>query len=266
VPDKSKEYPGFKSSVLQMYAASMAIGISHIHEAGFVYRDLKPHNVLLDLPGQVRISDMGLTADISKGPIKQCSGTRGYWSPETINKQPYTTAPDWFSLGVTLYVLNTDKLCFHGKDAESQDAKTCNDDIEFKLGGDRETDAFKDLLNKLCCKDPANRLACGPSGVAELKGHSYFSGFDWAALESGKMAAILVPDPNDINAPSAKEVEGFTAPKGVTWDQPEKDKLGQWQYFGEDTWEEEAIFLMDHRKELDGGGGGGGGGGCCTIA
>ena len=51
---------------------------------------------------QVRLSDMGLAADISRGPIKQCCGTRGYWAPEMILREPYTTEPDWWSLGVTL--------------------------------------------------------------------------------------------------------------------------------------------------------------------
>eukprot|EP00966_Prymnesium_polylepis_P011897 273059-Prymnesium_polylepis.1 len=73
--------------MIQFYAASIALGIEEVHKMGYVYRDLKPMNVLLDGEGQVRVSDMGLTADISKGPIKQCSGTRGYWSPETIQKQ-----------------------------------------------------------------------------------------------------------------------------------------------------------------------------------
>merc|ERR1719316_662111 len=72
---------------LKFYSASMACGLQAIHDAGFVYRDLKPQNVLLDAEGQVRISDMGLTADITKGAIAQRSGTRGYWSPETVNKE-----------------------------------------------------------------------------------------------------------------------------------------------------------------------------------
>ena len=95
-------YSAMDMPMIKYYAASMALGLQAVHEMGYVYRDLKPMNVLLDGDGQVRVSDMGLTADISAGPIKQCSGTRGYWSPETIKKQEYTTEPDWWSLGVTM--------------------------------------------------------------------------------------------------------------------------------------------------------------------
>ena len=49
----------------------MACGLQAIHDAGYVYRDLKPQNVLLDAEGQVRISDMGLTADITGRPDPQ---------------------------------------------------------------------------------------------------------------------------------------------------------------------------------------------------
>ena len=58
---------------------------------------------------------MGLAHDISKGPIKQCAGTCGYWSPEQINKDSYTTQPDWWSLGVTLLELLTGKKPFKKK-------------------------------------------------------------------------------------------------------------------------------------------------------
>jgi hypothetical protein len=71
--------------------------------------------VLLDVEGKVRISDMGLTALVKDKKIKQCSGTRGYWSPETIAKTEYQYEPDWWSLGVTMYVLTSDKLPFKGK-------------------------------------------------------------------------------------------------------------------------------------------------------
>ena len=134
---KKKEdrvFTPLSAQTLKFYAASMACGLQAIHEAGYVYRDLKPQNVLLDAEGQVRISDMGLTADITKGPIKQCSGTRGYWSPETIKKEKYTTAPDWWSLGVTVYVLTSDKMPFKGKTDEEKDAATLSGEIEYSHG------------------------------------------------------------------------------------------------------------------------------------
>lgn len=36
-------------------------------------------------PPQVRISDMGLAADISRGAVIGKCGTRGYWSPEQVS-------------------------------------------------------------------------------------------------------------------------------------------------------------------------------------
>ena len=33
------------------------------------------------------------------------SGTRGYWAPEVVRRQPYRFEVDWFSLGATVYAL-----------------------------------------------------------------------------------------------------------------------------------------------------------------
>jgi len=199
---------------------------------------------------------MGLTADISKGPIKQCSGTRGYWSPETVKKEKYTTEPDWWSLGVTVFVLFCHKLPFYGND-EEKDAMTVAGQINFKHG---EPEELQKIVSDLCTIDMGARV----KGVDALKAHPFFQNFNWAALEQGLMAAPFQPNINDINAPSASEIDAFKAPKDVTWDQEQIDMFKHWEFFNQNVWEsEEAPMRMKKFNEL---GGGGGGGGCCTIS
>jgi len=251
------EYSPMDNKLIQFYAASMALGLDAVHKMGYVYRDLKPMNVLLDAEGQVRVSDMGLTANISGGPIKQCSGTRGYWSPETIQKQQYTTEPDWWSLGVTIFVLFCHKLPFYGTD-EEKDAMSVAGVIDYKHG---EPDDLKKIIGDLCTVDQAARL----KGVDGLKAHPFYSGFDWAALEQGKYDAPFKPNVNDINAPSSSDIDAFKPPKDVVWGDEEKAQFATWDFFNQVAWEmEEAQYRINKFKEITGGGGGGGG--CCTIA
>jgi len=246
-------------SVVKFYAAAMAIGLQAIHEAGYVYRDLKPQNVLLDVEGQVRISDMGLTAWVKDKEIKQCSGTRGYWSPETIQKQHYKFQPDWWSLGVTVYSLTSDKMPFYGND-EEKDAMTCAGNIDFKHG---ESPGVQKLITDLCTVDMTKRLGC-TKGLEDLKGHPFFSGFDWAKMMEGELEAEIKPNPNDINAPSKKDIEGFKPSKEVTWEPDDQARFSDWNFFDKEIWGKyEALFRIEKKMELAGGGGGGG---CCVIA
>lgn len=263
VDEKTKELKKLPESVIKFYAAGMACGLNAVHKAGYVYRDLKPLNVLLDAEGKVRISDMGLTADISKGTIKQKSGTRGYWSPETINKEPYTTEPDWWSLGVTMYVLYSDRLPFHGKTDEETDASSVAGNIDFKHG---EPAPLQDIVKKLCTIDQKARL----QGLDKLKADTYFAGFDWDLFESGEMEAEIKPNPNDINAPSKSEIAKFVDPKDVEWTAEDQADFADWDTYSVEMFlNEEAIFAID-KKDEDAkkvlGVSAGGGGGCCVIA
>ncbi len=45
------------------------------------------------------------------------------------------------------------------------------------------SDAALDLCQRLLIRDPALRLGAGASGVDEMKGHPFFRGIDWTALE-----------------------------------------------------------------------------------
>jgi serine/threonine protein kinase/predicted Zn-dependent protease len=85
----------------------MIAGITAIHAAGVIHRDIKPNNVMLDRSGSdicLSIMDFGLarlyeseTTALTQGFI---AGTPGYIAPELLRGAPPSQATDIFALGV----------------------------------------------------------------------------------------------------------------------------------------------------------------------
>ena len=126
----------------------------------------------------------------------------GYWSPETVNKEPYTFEPDWWSLGVTIFCLNSDRLPFHGKTDEEKDAATCSGVIDYKHG---ETEGLQSLVSALCTVDMKARL----TGLTAFKAHPYFAGFDFYKLEEVRVhtkAAALATSIPPLSAHSPPSI------------------------------------------------------------
>ncbi|MCB2189071.1 MAG: DUF1566 domain-containing protein [Deltaproteobacteria bacterium] len=96
------------------YLAQTLAGVAALHRAGLVHRDLKPHNLMLDRAGGVRVSDLGLSllrGERDATPRSLKVGSPFYAAPEQ-EAQPDTAGPatDFFSLGATLFRLVTGVL------------------------------------------------------------------------------------------------------------------------------------------------------------
>ena len=87
--------------------ASIAEVIAFAHSKGFIHRDLKPGNILLDERGQPLVADFGMALHESVQRLHRgdSSGTRPYRSPEQVRGAAHRMdgRSDIWSLGVILY-------------------------------------------------------------------------------------------------------------------------------------------------------------------
>lgn len=102
-----------------------ASGLAHMHDKGWVHRDVKPDNILLNSAGEVRIIDFALAKRISRkrsgglfglfsGRGGKTAGTRSYMSPEQIRNEPLDERADLYSFGATMYEVLTGRPPFRG--------------------------------------------------------------------------------------------------------------------------------------------------------
>lgn len=50
-------------SEAKFYMLELVLAVSSVHKLGFIHRDLKPDNILLDMQGHLKLSDFGLCKD-----------------------------------------------------------------------------------------------------------------------------------------------------------------------------------------------------------
>lgn len=97
-----------------MYELSLAV--HHLHSSGFMHRDIKPTNILLDHSNRAKLADFGLAKGYSLLPKRMTNEvmTLSYRPPELVLcEERYTPAADIWSLGCTFYRLAEKNHLFH---------------------------------------------------------------------------------------------------------------------------------------------------------
>ncbi|MDQ5982181.1 MAG: Protein kinase protein [Patescibacteria group bacterium] len=136
-------------------------GISSIHEAGIIHRDVKPENIFLTSNG-VKILDYGLSKIIDYSSITQTGsplGTFFYMSPEQVKgEREITPASDFYSIGVMLYELLTKQILFYPSSDAQIIYKTINEKPPYpsKINA-KISNRVEDIVLKLLEKDAFRR-------------------------------------------------------------------------------------------------------------
>ncbi|HOM16673.1 MAG TPA: serine/threonine-protein kinase [Thermoguttaceae bacterium] len=95
--------------------------VAYFNQQGWIHRDIKPDNFLVNDQGEVKLIDFGL-AQRRRGLLlrlfaprsRQIQGTRSYMSPEQIRGEPVDERSDLYSLACTLFELAAGRPPFTG--------------------------------------------------------------------------------------------------------------------------------------------------------
>ena len=102
-----------KDEMLQ-FALELSQVLGYIHQMGYIYRDLKPANIMIK-DGHIKLIDFGIVRKYKKQPDTTLLGTRGYCAPEIERVGKTTYQSDLYSLGITLAMMFTGKMPRDGK-------------------------------------------------------------------------------------------------------------------------------------------------------
>ncbi|CAO3652336.1 unnamed protein product [Cunninghamella blakesleeana] len=187
--NRQQPYFILKEDQAQFYMAELVESIHYLHhQLGYLHRDIKPQNILLDNHGHLKLSDFGSCIPLHSSSSSSIPvGTCDYISPEILlsfqnddnsHSLSYGVEVDWWSAGIVLYEMLQEIPPFYSDLGEFDTYKkilfhkgsvSFNPDIPI-------SDNAKDLINKLLDKKE-NRLT-----YDEIKAHPFFDGINWDHL------------------------------------------------------------------------------------
>ncbi|XP_066144839.1 citron Rho-interacting kinase-like [Euwallacea fornicatus] len=171
------------------YLAEIILALEDLHGMGYVHRDLKPDNILLDRCGHIKLADFGSAAKLDKeGMVKVGPpvGTPDYIAPEVLqcldNKSNekssgYGVSCDFWSLGVLAYELTIGNPPFQGQSSASVYSKVMNHSNSLKFPHDVAlTQGYVNFVKGLIT-DAKSRLK-----LEKIKSHAVFKGMHFDTL------------------------------------------------------------------------------------
>lgn len=176
----------------RFYAAEIIKAISVLHDMGYIHRDIKPDNILLDKDGHARLADFGSCVKFSNviwsGKCTIAVGTPDYISPDALKALEGGSKPgplydydvDWWSLGVVIFESLFGETPFYAESLAETYSKVMNHETCFKIPeSPKISGEAKDLISNLICSKPRRFKT-----FDQFRSHKWFDSIDWDNLRN----------------------------------------------------------------------------------
>ncbi|KAL8570037.1 hypothetical protein ACOMHN_036314 [Nucella lapillus] len=231
----------------KFYCAEMVLALDAIHSMGFVHRDVKPDNMLLDRHGHLKLTDFGTCMRMDeKGLVHSDTavGTPDYISPEVLKSQGgegcYGRECDWWSVGVVLYEMLVGDTPFYADSLVGTYGKIMDHKRSLSFPSDIE---MSDHAKSLICAfltDRTDRL--GRNGVDEIKSHRFFKNDTWQWNTIRDTVPPVVPElSSDVDTSNFDDIERDDQPEETF--QPPKAFAGNHLPFVGFTYNREYLLM-----------------------
>jgi beta-adrenergic-receptor kinase len=248
------------------FSGRILLGLQALHDCNYVYRDLKPDNVLVAYDGRVKLSDLGLATPLTPtlhGP----AGTRGYWAPEMLQKdasghrQTYDQTVDWFSFGCCVYEFISGYNPFRSQDALQFGLKAgmvtkenALDYATLKMQPPYDSSLFDKSAEDLCRRllDKDNRKRLGRNGCQEIKDHPYYWRLNWESIVSDRMSPPFIPE-KDVNALPQSDIGTFSPEDGdneISLEPSDDAIYKEWNWTNQNAFDGEVIEFLIHERRI----------------
>ncbi|KAK0195438.1 putative PBS2-tyrosine protein kinase [Armillaria mellea] len=181
--------------VLARIAGSMVRGLKFLKdEREVMHRDVKPTNVLVNLKGQIKLCDFGVSKQLEKSLAKTNIGCQSYMAPERIhgetrgNLGAYTVAADVWSLGLSVIEIAMGKYPYPQESYQNVFAQ-----LHYIINGDIPT--LPDGYSDVACDWVARCLERSPNRRAaytELLEHKFLKDEDKKATDVAQWVAKAI--------------------------------------------------------------------------
>lgn len=179
----------FEHLTARFYIAQIVLVFEHMHKLDYIYRDLKPENLLLDRSGYCKICDFGFAKKVTFKTYTLC-GTPEYIAPEVLLNKGHGKGVDWWTLGVLMYEMMTGQPPFVDDDPMGIYQQVLAGKVRFPKYFDKEA---RSLVKHFLVADLTKRYGCVKGGADYVKKHKWFTDLDWEGVGLRRLTAPIVP-------------------------------------------------------------------------